>query len=913
MANLTSTVILKVLIIEDSEDDALLIVRALKKSGYRIEYRQEETGEAMSAALKNEQWHVIISDYSMPHFSGLDALRILKETGQDIPFIIVSGTIGEESAVLAMKAGAHDYLMKDNLIRLMPAIERELREADERHARKTAEEQVFKLSSALMQSASIVVITDIEGRVEYINDSFTRISGYNADDVVGQLIDLRHPNSEQNIVGRLLDNVIKSGGEWRGELLNQKKNRDHYWVLVTASAIRSRDGQITNFLFIQEDISQRKVLEDQLTHYAEELERIVEERTAQLRQEKERAEIANRTKSEFLANMSHEIRTPLNGVIGITELLLTTELSDMQQDYVHTILQGSDALLNIINEILDFSKIEAGKVTLDPHGFSPVDCIESAIGLLTPRAAEKGLTLSYYVDSTVPYQIIGDSSRLRQILVNLLSNAVKFTEKGEISVQASASVIGGVHEMLFIVKDTGIGIPAEHHQRIFQAFDQVDASTSRIYGGTGLGLAICKRLVEMMGGTIWLDSAVNKGTTFYFTINFEISAEPIQERTVQAASVAARHILIVESNPTYIEMLRQSVENWHFTPHIIQSSADTASIINSGLDYGAVILDAATLGSSLTPMVDLLRLKNAHLPIIILLSTDDPTHHKMDGVTYFAKPLKLSKLFEALNESHLDKMPIRFRPQRPTTASEKLDVKLPTRILLAEDNLVNQEVALRMLHYMGYQAEVATNGIEVLEALAHTHFDIILMDIQMPRMDGIEAADQIFKRYPANTRPKIIAVTAHALQGDREKYLALGMDDYISKPIKLEELIAAVKRADPLAQMMDNLIDLEDAKRRMGNHAASMIAELLPLFRQEAPRLIQSARNALAQYDAETLSRTAHTLRGSSATVGARTVAELCLQLEKCSKAGDLESAEMIFWQIEALLEEGGLQTDLSA
>jgi len=681
-------------------------------------------------------------------------------------------------------------------------------------------------------------------------------------------------------------------------------------VNLVVTARRDRDGQIEGFLGVATDISVRKKAEEAM------------------RKAKEAAEAASRAKSDFLANMSHEIRTPLNAVIGMTELVRDTELTATQREYLGMVQESGESLLAVINDILDFSKIEAGKMSLEEVPFNIREVLGDTMKSLALRAHRKRLELACHVAPDVPFAVAGDPHRLRQIVINLVGNAIKFTEVGEVVLDVAVQVLSDDGLVLhFRVQDTGIGIPQDKLDTIFEAFEQADTSTTRRYGGTGLGLAIVSSLVELMEGNIWVESEVLRGSVFHFTARYRrASAENIATATsIHPPMLSGLRVLIVDDNSTNRRILTEMLTNWAMHPLAVSSVADALDELErmsrAGTPYALILTDSnmpVQDGFELAERIQSNRTLCGPM-IMMLTSADRPDDlakcDQLGIAAYLIKPIKQSEL--------LDAIVLAVGADAPTGGSVSPNVSTkkvasnPRSILLAEDSLINQKLAISLLERWGHTVTVANNGEEAVLLSNEQRFDLILMDVQMPEMDGLDATLAIRAReLESGLHIPIVAMTAHAMKGDRERCLEVGMDGYLVKPIRAEQLFRQIEEISGAAAVSKtelrhvtengtvpgpNLVDWEVAHQAVNGDVA-LLEQVLAAFLEEGPQLLKTMKLSLAAEEWKPFQRAAHTLKSALRTFGVAS-ADLVEELELTAKSGNTAISPETVAQITELVQ----------
>jgi PAS domain S-box-containing protein len=790
-----------------------------------------------------------------------------------------------------------------------------------------------ELQRAILDNAGYAIIAcTTEGTIISFNPAAERMLGYRADEMVGK---------ETPACFHDPDEVVRRADEFSAELgetiepgfevFVAKARRDlpneHEWtyvhkdgrrfpVLLSVTALRDPDGSIHGFLGMVRDITETREAQRALEAELQERKRREEE----LRVAKTAAESANRAKSEFLANMSHEIRTPLNAIIGMTELVLDSKLTTEQREFLKLVAESGDSLLLIINDILDFSKIESGRLILETAAFDLHEGLGDTMKSLGVRAHGKGLELACLIHPDVPRWVISDRTRLRQIIVNLVGNAIKFTDEGEVVLSVACEQQSDDEAVLhFAIRDTGIGISEEKLVSIFEIFEQADRSTTRKYGGTGLGLAISERLAELMGGRIRVESEPGRGSTFHVTLRVGLPRDKtICHRIAASDRLDNVRALVVDDNETNRRILEEVLLSWNMDPVCVPNAPQALEKMREANSqdrpFEIVLTDSHMPdmdGFDLAEQIQ--KDKRIDSAVIMMLTSGDRPGdvsrcERLDIASYLLKPVKQSELLEAVvSVLHGEATPEADRENAVAGMGTSVS---PLRILLAEDSLVNQKLAVALLERHGHDVRVANNGREAIAAVDSDDYDLVLMDVQMPTLDGFEATAAIRARERDTGRHiPIIAMTAHALKGDRELCLEAGMDEYISKPIRAESLFRSIQRvvAPSRFQVPErdslSIVNWDEALDAVGGDR-QILKTLIESLVEEAPAMLDAIQRAVRAGDTPALRLAAHTLKGAVRYFGATAVFKSAFRLEGMGQDGDLETAPEVLAALESSMEQ---------
>lgn len=912
---------LKVLLIDDDEDYFVLVRGLLSQAGIpRCQLDWIPDYHESLKQIRECRYDAYLIDYHMGEHDGLELLREAVALGCRAPMILLTGQDDRTVDMEAMRIGAADYLIKGDIN--ASVLERSIRYALQWTRRELAEESLKDsqvLYESLVENLPVCVLRkDTTGIFIFANRTYCEFTGRSQSEILGKT---DYDFSPHDIAdGFRADDlyVLNTGKQLRQVEVNETNNRKS-WVEVIKTPVRDANGRTIGLQAIFWDVTARQLAIESL-----ELA-------------KSAAEEASKAKSEFLANMSHEIRTPLNAIIGMTELVLDSTLSPTQREYLQMVMTSGESLLGVINDILDFSKIEAGKLDLMRKKFDLHDHVGDTMKSLALRASGENLELAFHIAPDVPHQIWGDPQRLRQVLVNLVGNSIKFTDEGEIilDIRIESQQANSV-TLHFTVSDTGIGISPEKRTSIFEAFEQEDSGSTRKYGGTGLGLAICSRLVALMGGRIWCESELGKGSQFHFTARFEVAS--YTDCYVSPDTLNRLHdlpVLVVDDHHTNRCIYQEMLQNWGLKPTLAVNGRQALELLLSekraGRSYPLIITDAEM------PLMDGFELiaeirrqpQLENTKVILSTSADRPSDSarcESLGVTAcLIKPVKQSELFDAIAEA----CEISAVVQDHSDAIHELDVQplRPLTILLAEDNRVNQKLAIGVLQKWDHKVTIAENGLLAVEQWQAGAFDLIIMDVQMPEMDGLEAARKIreIEQQQGGHIP-IIAMTAHAMSGDREQCLAAGMDSYVAKPLRMKELLKAISDIERKWHFIeareeagtqhstsgkrenedDSFVESHywNRKQALENCAddPDLLHELLEIFQEECPRSLQKLETAVQSESADQVQAIAHTIKGELRVLSALQGEAAAREIELAAKENNLSQIRNKLQELKSIL-----------
>ena len=863
---------LAVLLVDDLESDTVRETLALERAGYRVRARRVQSAEEMAEALGTADWDVVLCDHTVSRFGTVAALGVLAATGSDLPLIVVSGTVGEEAAAAAIRNGAADFVSKNHLNHLASAVRTQLRAAELRAAQRHAEAQFRSAFDDAPFGSALLALGPDAGRLLRVNRALCEATGHTSAQLLGaQIEDLLHADDRTGVANGLGAVLSSRNHVYQTEVRLINAVGRESWFLFSVSYVRAPGGQDAVAHFV--DIDARKRVE------------------ATLQRAHSHALEASRIKSEFVVNMSHELRTPLNGVVGLAGLLADTNLTADQSAYVAGIRSSGQALVGVIGGILDFSKIEAGTLSIDVADFEPAEVLAEVCELFSPIASDKGLQFTASVDEAVPDRVSADGGRIRQVLTNLAGNAVKFTDAGAIALRLSVEN-GDRSQLRFDVTDAGPGI--DPTARPFEPFWQADSSMTRHQGGTGLGLAIAERMVELMNGRIHVASTLGGGSHFWFVV----PCQAARSRQDQPTDLLGVRALVADDNLSRRVILARLLDSLGVRVTVVEDGAAALAELHTGADAGDPYRIAA--------LDQLMSHVEGHsVPATVRMTVSLAATRVM---LLTATPLSARPAEEAGADSNLSEPLVRSRLAAEiarvlgleSTASSALRLSGRGRLLLVEDDAINRLYAVDLLRREGWKVDVAGDGARAVELALSGGYDAILMDCQMPNLDGYRATEEIRRIEGTELHTPIVAVTAHATSYDRQRCLLAGMDGYVAKPFTIAQLDDALRRQldsrqrlratasppphDTAGRPQRPLPVLDD--RRLAEASDAVRSQLVEMFADSARERIAGLAQAAAAGDIATVRALAHTLKGASATIGAQRMDQACDRLGKAAARG---------------------------